>query len=66
MSFFDMLNVDQPLGMDSYDSDTQRVLSSIDEAEDLLGVSQAPTQYIAASPDIDKKILQLIDMTALG
>lgn len=66
MSFFDMLNVDQPLGMDSYDSDTQRVLSSIDEAEDLLGVSQAPTQYIEASPDIDKKILQLIDMTALG
>lgn len=48
------------------DSDQERVLSSIDEAEDLLGVSQAPSQYVALSPDIDKKLLQLIDMTALG
>lgn len=48
------------------DSDQERVLSSIDEAEDLLGVSQVPSQYVALSPDIDKKLLQLIDMTALG
>ena len=63
--FLDMLRTDEPAY--PMDAEEQRVLSITDEAEDILGIGQKPSQlYAEARPQLDKVLSDLIDNTALG
>ena len=66
MSFPDMVQTDPQYSLMPHTADDERMLSNIDQAEDILGVNTPTFASYEMSPDIDRKLSRLIDLVELA